>query len=132
MVAAGLRLACGATSALDLTVKAVNRRGLRAVYTFELRNALEAGGHACPCRYHGTPKCTCNYIVLSVYEREPAADGDWIGQVVIHSNEAGTWLSVSVPPLDRGMAERSADQRLLRALAEVLLSSECASGSEVS
>lgn len=46
--------------------EALFRRGLRPMRSFDLRLALEAH-HDCPCPYHGTEECTCQFIVLLVY-----------------------------------------------------------------
>lgn len=42
------------------------QQGFRVMRSFDLRSALAA--HAdCVCPYHGTAQCTCQFIVLLVY-----------------------------------------------------------------
>ena len=41
--------------------------GYRIERSFDLRNALDNHG-GCPCPHHGTIYCTCQYVVLLIYE----------------------------------------------------------------
>ena len=41
--------------------------GYRIERSFDLRSALDNHGD-CPCPHHGTIHCTCQYVVLLVYE----------------------------------------------------------------
>ena len=41
--------------------------GYRVERSFDLRSALDAHGD-CPCPHHGTIHCTCQYVVLLIYE----------------------------------------------------------------
>ena len=76
-----------------------------------------------PCPNHSTEECTCNYVVLSVYHA--AEMGQPVpppNQIVIHSYQGNTWLSLSAldSPLEGSSQDLEVDPRLLRALAEVL------------
>ena len=87
----------GETAAQAVTA-ALTQRGLRVVRTFDLRSALAAhADHAasswdCDCPYHGTDRCTCQFIVLLVY-------GDAGGPVVVnaHSHDAQTRVRIAHP-----------------------------------
>ena len=46
---------------------ALASRGYRIERSFDLRSALDHHGD-CPCPHHGTIHCTCQYVVLLVYE----------------------------------------------------------------
>lgn len=41
------------------------QHGYRIERSFDLRSALHGD---CPCPHHGTAQCTCQYVVLLVYE----------------------------------------------------------------
>lgn len=77
----------GETAAQALTA-ILARQGYRVVRSFDLRSALS--GHAdCKCPYHGTERCTCQYVVLLVY-------GEAVEPVVVtaHSYDAQTSLRI--------------------------------------
>ncbi|MGA9533677.1 MAG: hypothetical protein WBR18_13250 [Anaerolineales bacterium] len=44
---------------------------------------------SCPCPYHGSERCTCQYIVLLVYdgEAEPAS-------IVVHGHDRWTQIAI--------------------------------------
>ena len=42
-------------------------RGYRVERSFDLRSALD-NHDGCPCPHHGTIHCTCQYVVLLIYE----------------------------------------------------------------
>jgi len=44
---------------------ALAQHGYRIERSFDLRSALHGN---CPCPHHGTSQCTCQYVVLLVYE----------------------------------------------------------------
>jgi hypothetical protein len=44
---------------------------------------------ACPCPYHGTDRCTCQYIVYLVYTDEPEPTS-----VIVHGHDNWTYVSV--------------------------------------
>jgi hypothetical protein len=43
------------------------RHGYRVERSFDLRSALDHQPD-CPCPHHGTERCTCQYVVLLIYE----------------------------------------------------------------
>ena len=52
---------------MTVLTAALAQHGFRVERSFDLRSALEH--HAdCPCPHHGTIYCTCQYMVLLVYE----------------------------------------------------------------
>jgi len=85
-------------TAAQTVAAALTRRGLRVVCTFDLRSALAAhAGHEvsswnCACPYHGTARCTCQFIVLLVY-------GEASAPVVVnaHSHDAQTRVRIAHP-----------------------------------
>jgi hypothetical protein len=65
--------------------------GYRIVQTFDLHVARLAHPD-CPCPHHGTNDCTCQLVVLLVYQNneDPAT-------LVIHGQDGKTWLSLATP-----------------------------------
>ena len=82
-------------TAAQTVAAALTRRGLRVVRSFDLRSALaahagyEASSSGCDCPYHGTARCTCQFVVLLIYGKAGAP-------VVVnaHSHDAQTWVQV--------------------------------------
>jgi hypothetical protein len=60
----GVVFPCSGEQAARTAVENLSRRGLRVVRSFDLHGATEG---ACDCPYHGTTRCTCQYLVLLVY-----------------------------------------------------------------
>jgi len=118
-----VNLNCSCEAAVRLTTSALERQGLRVARNFDLRDALSFEGVLYPCPNHGTQACTCNYVVLSVYQ---AADSDRPvrppNQIVLHDREGHTRLSLPAGAGAQGEPEDNTDTdpRLLRALAELL------------
>jgi len=109
-------------TAADVVTAALARRGLRVVRTFDLRSALAAhAGHEassadCDCPYHGTARCTCQFVVLLVY-------GEADAPVVVnaHSRDAQTWVQVVRPSRGiLGSATTRPDPRLAEQVAAAL------------
>jgi len=101
-------------AATQTVTTALTRRGLRVVRTFDLRSALaghagnEASSWDCDCPYHGTARCTCQFIVLLVY-------GNAGGPIVVnaHSHDAQTRVRIAHPASGiLGSATTSPDPRL--------------------
>ncbi len=126
----------GETAAQTVTA-ALTRRGLRIVRTFDLRSAL--AGHAghealsweCDCPYHGTARCTCQFIVLLVY-------GEAGAPVVVnaHSHDAQTQVRIAHPASGiLGSTTTRPDPRLAEqvmvALAEAALTQPVADGASL-
>ena len=57
---------------LTLLSSTMALHGIRLERSFDLRSALN-DQPACPCPYHGTTQCTCQYVVLLAYESATAA-----------------------------------------------------------
>jgi len=72
--------------AAQLAQRSLGQRGLQVVRSFDL---LGSESDACSCRYHGTPRCTCQYSVLLVY---PAAGPPAV--VTVHGHESHTRLEI--------------------------------------
>ncbi len=54
-------------TAARAATEGLTRRGLQVVRSFDLRTAREAHSD-CSCPYHGSTECTCQYVVLLVYD----------------------------------------------------------------
>jgi len=114
-------LNCSCEAAVRLATSALERQGLRVARDFDLRDALSFEGVPYPHPNHGTQACTCNYVVLSVYQ---AADSDRPvrppNQIVLHDREGHTRLSLPAADIQGEAHDTDIDPRLLRALAEVV------------
>lgn len=79
----------------DLAVRRVTKElmaaGLRVNSSFDLQSAREAlaDPDGCPCPYHGTARCSCQYIVLLVSpeDSEPVA-------LELHGHDEETHLTL--------------------------------------
>jgi hypothetical protein len=97
-----LLLAADSDLAVRAVTAALTHRGFRVMRSFDLRSAIDA--HVgCECPHHGTAQCTCQFVVLLVYnEAPPPGDDDSLregktrGPVVLtaHSREGRTSLQV--------------------------------------
>jgi hypothetical protein len=66
--------------------------GFNVKWTFNLRSAL-ASISDCPCPYHRTTHCDCQYLVLLVgRERENPVT------LVLHGRHARSWLTITDDP----------------------------------
>jgi hypothetical protein len=119
---ADFSLKLDAEAAVRLTTDVLEQHQLRVLRNFDLRDALESQQTPCKCPHHGTADCKCNYVVLLAYDATaPARSPQPAGEIVIHSHDGITWLSVPVDDLGRRVRhDPKVDQRLLRALAEVM------------
>ena len=72
--------------AAQLAQRSLGQRGLQVVRSFDL---LGSESDACSCRYHGTPRCTCQYSVLLVY---PAVGPPAV--VTVHGHESHARIEV--------------------------------------
>ncbi len=122
----------GGEAAAQMVIAALTRHGLRVERTFDLRSALaghnghDASSWDCTCPYHGTDRCTCQFIVLLVY-------GETGAPVVVnaHSHDAETRVRIAHPAHGiLGSATTRPNPRLteraVAALAEAALASPCA------
>lgn len=69
---------------------ALNQRGYRVERSFDLRSALHSHNQ-CTCPHHGTEKCTCEYMVLFVYEEISTTPPVVI---IAHGRNGITWLEI--------------------------------------
>ena len=92
-----LVLHCSCADSLIWLEKRLSGLGLRAVRTFDLREA-RAVATDCPCPHHGTTACDCQMVVLLVY-----GQSDRPASLILHSNDGQTWVSLvdtSAQPVD--------------------------------
>jgi hypothetical protein len=78
--------------AVAWAVQMLEQNGFRPVQTFDLQTARLA--HAdCPCPHHGTAHCTCQMVVLLVYQGNnlPAT-------MIIHGNTEASWFYIVNTP----------------------------------
>lgn len=80
------------SEAANALIDELSRAGFQVFRSFDLQAAREAlvDPESCPCPYHGTAKCTCQYMVLLVSRagRSPVS-------VVIHGHDLTTRISLS-------------------------------------
>jgi hypothetical protein len=76
-------------------VKALQRRGLRVMITFDLQLA-RANQVDCQCPHHGTERCTCQYAVLLAYARR--GQSAVYRTITIHGRDRQVWLSLLKSP----------------------------------
>jgi hypothetical protein len=76
-------------------VKALNRRELQVVASFNLRQA-RAQQVDCPCPYHETADCSCQYIVLLVFAPKRPSEG--YRTITLHGRDGQVWLSLLESP----------------------------------
>ena len=111
---------CSSAQAAATITELLAREGLAAVRSFDLRS-LDLPPGLCSCPHHGTPECTCEYIVLLVYgaPREPVS-------VTLHGRDGRTDAQLVRD------ANRRPDAALARAVEETLRAAAArfASGSQ--
>ena len=77
---------CNGETAARAATQTLLRHGLRVVRSFDLHSALAS--HAdCECPHHGTEQCTCQFVVLLVYDGEPTGLGRAPVVVTTHSRD---------------------------------------------
>ena len=110
-----LAFPCELTIAILISTMALH--GIRLERSFDLRTALRDQPD-CPCPHHGTAHCTCQYIVLLVYEPATIAppavitahECDGITRVRVATSEPGGNLSWPLlAALDEALANVTAD-----------------------
>jgi hypothetical protein len=89
-MSSGLDFSCSGEQATRKAVDGLTRRGFHVVRSFDLNTATDG---ACDCPHHGTARCTCQYVVLLVYDLSgpPAV-------VTAHSREDRSHLEVVADP----------------------------------
>lgn len=79
---------CNGETAARAATDSLIRRSFRVVRSFDLHSALAA--HAdCECPHHGTVQCTCQFVVMLVYEESGAPV-----VVTVHSRDAQAQVQV--------------------------------------
>lgn len=91
---------------------ALLQRGYQLVRSFDLQNALAQHAQGCGCPHHGTPQCTCQYVVLLAYAPDRSAAAPRV--LTVHTYEHTTWVTLHH---DRSIGASESDA-LLSALAE--------------
>jgi hypothetical protein len=81
---------CSGEQAARMVVDELTRRGFHVVRSFDLNVATDG---RCDCPYHGTARCTCQYVVLLVYgaHGSPAV-------VTAHSRDDHAHLDIVTDP----------------------------------
>jgi hypothetical protein len=76
--------------------RALEEVGLMAVQSFDLQSARESllDPELCPCSYHGTSQCTCQYIIYIVRQ-----EGQTPISLEVHGYDERTNISLA-PPSD--------------------------------
>jgi hypothetical protein len=97
--------------ALNWISERLTRAGLNATQTFNLQVARLTHPD-CLCPHHGSHSCTCQMIVLLVYNKH----GD-PSTLVIHGQDSRSWVSLANP------AGRHSNQHLDNVLRRILISS---------
>jgi hypothetical protein len=85
---------------VTLLSEALTSHGYRVERSFDLRSALD-NHDDCPCPHHGTIHCTCQYIILLVYETATLAPPvlvtahgcDGITRLHVEASQPGAWIS---------------------------------------
>jgi hypothetical protein len=80
---------------LQILLDELAQRDLQVMRSFDLQSAREflKDPEDCPCAYHGTELCTCQYVILliSKKDRPPAT-------LVVHGHD--DWTHISLAPQD--------------------------------
>ncbi|HET7010477.1 MAG TPA: hypothetical protein VFI11_06850 [Anaerolineales bacterium] len=86
----GVTFPCSGEQAARVAMDNLSRRGLRVERSFDLHTATDG---TCDCPYHGTQRCTCQYVVLLVYgpAGRPAV-------VTAHSRDQSSHLEIVSEP----------------------------------
>ncbi len=108
-----LWLDCDAEVAAQAATAVMIRRGLQVVRSFDLHTVSGANGD-CTCPYHGTDKCTCQYVVLLVYGEFGAP-----ATLTFHSRDAQAQAQVVRDAYNQ--PEAALVEQILAALLEAIL-----------
>ncbi len=77
---------------VDLLTQALSTEEIQVTRSFDLQ-ATRAVHVGCSCPHHGTDQCTCQLIVLLVYERQNPPM-----TLVLEGRDGQTWVSVVMAP----------------------------------
>lgn len=89
---------------------------LQATVSFDLHLARTNQSH-CDCPYHGRAECTCQYVVLLVYDPKHA-DGTY-RTITLHRQDEIVWLTLlqsSVPHNGNAIAHEAIEAIIMKAL----------------
>ncbi len=96
---------------------ALSARGYHLECSFDLRSALNDHSD-CPCPHYGTAQCTCQYVVLLVYEEAVSAspvaltahecDGVTRVQMIVNQPGERLWWPL-LAALDEALSSVTAD-----------------------
>lgn len=98
--------------AVAWTIQQLTTHGYQVERTFDL-HAARISQVDCSCPYHGTSECTCQMVVLLVYN-----NGSQPVTVILHGYDGQTSLSLA----DTG--NESMDAKIIQALIPVIKNSE--------
>lgn len=98
---------CSADRLLPHVTLGLEEAGFSVKWTFDLRSAL-ASIPDCPCPYHTTTHCDCQYLVLMV-SRE---SGNLVA-LILHGRQARSWLRLADTS---SQAERDLKDDIVRVL----------------
>jgi hypothetical protein len=86
-----MRVAAEWQQTVDLLEAFFAEQGLSVVRSFDLQTARSElhDPTACTCPYHGTDRCTCQYIVFLVY-----GDGEDPLSLVVHGHDQWTQIAI--------------------------------------
>lgn len=103
-----LTIPADSLTAIPQATRALQRKGLSVIPSFDLQVARSAHHH-CSCPHHGTDQCDCQLVVLLVYNQSdvPVA-------VVAHSSNGETQFELVDSP------QQPADPRLSEQIRSVL------------
>ncbi len=108
-----LLLDCDAEVAARAATEVMIRRGLQVVRSFDLDTVSGAHGD-CTCPYHGTDKCTCQYVILLVYGASGAP-----ATLTLHSRDVQAQAQIVRDAYNQ--PEASLVEQILAALLEAVL-----------
>lgn len=85
-------LAQTSKATIEALSEAVGHAGLEVTLSFDLQSARRALADpaSCPCPYHGTVHCTCQYAVLLI-----SAPGRSPVSLVVHGHDGQTSLALT-------------------------------------
>jgi hypothetical protein len=74
------------------TINSLDTAGLQVMCSFDLQVARESHTN-CACPHHGTEQCSCQLVVLLVYQ-----NGKQLVTLVVHGHDSDTELSIVESP----------------------------------
>lgn len=91
--------------------EALATAGLQVTQSFDLQTARAAlaDPSCCPCPYHGTTECTCQYLVLLVSHQDVPPMS-----LVLHGHD--DWTHISLSKSTNGAADEETEKRVRIAL----------------